>query len=224
MGESFFIFLFIVAILWLLVIPIIGALIGRPKGRGVLGFVLGLLLGPIGLIIVALVGPTEAQKKIDARLAAHASFGGSSTHSNSGDGRSKCKKCGQLLGGSICKSCGASNPHYNILAASIESNTSASDSVPLKPRTNSNGFAIPASIFSVIAIFQALFGWFMVFLFGDWSAGFGGAFSLSSVAIFIGLAAFILGLVSLAKKDKSRILAISLSGLGLLLAASLLLV
>jgi hypothetical protein len=64
----------------------------------------------------------------------------------------------------------------------------------------------------------------MVYFFGDWAAGFGGVFSLSSVAIFIGLAGFILGLVSLVKKDKSRVLAISLSSVGLLLAASLLLI
>ena len=223
MEEQFVGFLFIIAAIWLIVVPIIGALIGRPKGRGVLGYVLGFLLGPIGLIVVALVGPTEAQKRIDERKSAHATLGSRSTLSNDGDGQSNCKKCAQPLTGSICKSCGASNPEYSPLNATTESITTSA-STPLKPRAKSNGYAVPAIIFSVIAIFQGLFGWLMVYFFGDWAAGFGGAFSLSSVAIFIGLAAFILGLVSLAKKDKSRVLAISLSSAGLLLAASLLLI
>jgi heme A synthase len=224
MDDTWFFFILIVSMLWLIFIPIIGALIGRPKGRGVLGYVLGLLLGPIGLIVAAIVGPTEEQKRIDARKAAHATLGNSAVASVDGDGQSNCKKCAQPLTANICRACGASNPEYSPFMANPESISTAGASAPLKPRAKSNGFAIPAIIFSVIAIFQSLFGWTMVYFFGDWAAGFGGAFSLSSVAIFIGFSACILGIVSLAKKDKSRILAVSLSTAGLLLAASLLLV
>ena len=40
----------------ILLMPLIGLLIGKNKGRGCEGFFFGLLLGPIGWVITALLG------------------------------------------------------------------------------------------------------------------------------------------------------------------------
>lgn len=46
-------------VIWL-VCALLGLLIGQPKGKGGLGFLLGLFLGVIGLIIIAVAKPAEA--------------------------------------------------------------------------------------------------------------------------------------------------------------------
>jgi hypothetical protein len=48
----------ILYVLWLGIGGGVGALIGSSKGRGPLGFVLGLVLGPIGWVIMALLAPS----------------------------------------------------------------------------------------------------------------------------------------------------------------------
>lgn len=45
-----------VIFIWL-IMPIIGLFIGKTKGHGFLGFILGFLLGPIGLVIIAIMKP-----------------------------------------------------------------------------------------------------------------------------------------------------------------------
>src|SRR4051795_12492973 len=52
-----------------LVFGFIGLLIGNSKNMGCAGFMLGVLLGPIGLIIIAVMGnkPTSTLDKIQAR-------------------------------------------------------------------------------------------------------------------------------------------------------------
>lgn len=55
----------------LLVCATIGALVGGPKGRSGSGFALGLLLGPIGIVIVAVMSPAPViQQRRDQALAA----------------------------------------------------------------------------------------------------------------------------------------------------------
>jgi len=48
----------LIIFLWFL-FPILGAIIGYKKGRGILGFSLGLLLGVIGLIIILILQPVN---------------------------------------------------------------------------------------------------------------------------------------------------------------------
>lgn len=52
----------LVIIAWL-ILPIIGIFIGKTKGHGFLGFLLGFLLGPIGLIIIAVMTPAEMSRR-----------------------------------------------------------------------------------------------------------------------------------------------------------------
>jgi hypothetical protein len=47
----------IIVLVALVVMPGIGYLIGRPKGLGLAGLLLGLFLGPIGWIITAVLRP-----------------------------------------------------------------------------------------------------------------------------------------------------------------------
>jgi hypothetical protein len=54
-------------VLWLLSASV-GGLIGRPKGIGSLGFVLGTFLGPLGWLIVLLL-PGDPVRRITARPA-----------------------------------------------------------------------------------------------------------------------------------------------------------
>ena len=50
-----------IVLLWL-VLGFIGALIGKEKGRTGDGFCLGILLGPIGLIIIFLLAPAGGRR------------------------------------------------------------------------------------------------------------------------------------------------------------------
>jgi hypothetical protein len=54
-----------ITFIWL-AFAVIGAIIGSRKGRLAMGIVWSLLLGPIGLIIVAVTPKTEAQQVKDA--------------------------------------------------------------------------------------------------------------------------------------------------------------
>ena len=51
-----------IAVLIYLVFAVIGAFIGHQRGRPVAGFFLGLLLGPIGLIVVLFVRPSHDEQ------------------------------------------------------------------------------------------------------------------------------------------------------------------
>ena len=68
-------------IIWVIIMSLIGAAIGARRGRGEAGFLFGLLLGPLGWVII-LIGP---------------------------DYRRKCPECGGILEGDYpkCKHCGA---------------------------------------------------------------------------------------------------------------------
>jgi hypothetical protein len=50
-----------VAVFWILPI-VVGSLVGNRKGRLVLGLVLAVLLGWIGVIIIAVIPPTRAER------------------------------------------------------------------------------------------------------------------------------------------------------------------
>lgn len=63
----------VIIFLWAAVGAVVGYIIGSPKGRGADGLVLGLLLGWIGWIIVAVLQPSvEAQARRDVAVAAAA--------------------------------------------------------------------------------------------------------------------------------------------------------
>lgn len=51
----------VIVLLWL-ILGFIGALIGKEKGRTGDGFCLGILLGPIGIIIIFLLGPAGGRR------------------------------------------------------------------------------------------------------------------------------------------------------------------
>ena len=62
-----------VLVVALLVCAFIGMAVGNSKGRGGLGFLLGLVFGVFGLIVIAVLGPTpEAQARRDLQVAAAA--------------------------------------------------------------------------------------------------------------------------------------------------------
>lgn len=98
---------------WLILGPLVGAAVGQRKGRAGAGFFFGLLLGPIGWLIVAL-GPDLAP----ARLC-------SACKGKVPDGATKCMHCGSDLAAEPapgvrdsanlrCDSCGKTYPskHY----------------------------------------------------------------------------------------------------------------
>jgi hypothetical protein len=64
-------FLMLFVLIWVIVGGGIGAAIGSPKGRGGVGFFLGLFLGFIGWIIVAVIEPSGEQRLIRATELAH---------------------------------------------------------------------------------------------------------------------------------------------------------
>lgn len=92
---SFFVLLVIIAI-GCIIDTLIGAWIGSTKGRTSIGATLGLLLGPIGWIIIALL--SEAQEPTTSRV--------TSRHASRGR---PCQFCGVLVtqGNSICTACGS---------------------------------------------------------------------------------------------------------------------
>lgn len=78
-------------VVWV-VMAIIGAMIGSSKGMGSAGFFLGLLLGPIGWIIVAVLQPSTATAD---RVAV-------------GEGRRPCPHCAEFIRpeANVCRFCG----------------------------------------------------------------------------------------------------------------------
>ena len=59
-----------VVIFAMIACALLGVAIGDTKGRSTIGFWLGVLLGPIGVVIVALTSPTpEAQAKYERNVA-----------------------------------------------------------------------------------------------------------------------------------------------------------
>jgi hypothetical protein len=81
---------------------VLGAMIGSSKGRGGAGFVLGLLLGPLGVIITLFL--KENTEKVEAEALA------------SGDSR-KCPFCAELVKveAKLCKHCGKDLPALDVL-------------------------------------------------------------------------------------------------------------
>jgi hypothetical protein len=71
-------------VIWAFFAALIGVLIGQSKGRAVDGLVLGVLLGPLGWLLIA-VGPNKKPKCPDC--------GGVVV-----SGAKKCKNCGALIG------------------------------------------------------------------------------------------------------------------------------
>lgn len=102
-----------VALLLVVGLPfaIIGSAIGSNKGHAGAGFVLGLLFGPIGLIIVAVIPATpEAEAVRSAQVAA-------ATQVLAGQRLRHCPWCAEVIqpAAIICKHCGrdvpVSEPH-----------------------------------------------------------------------------------------------------------------
>jgi hypothetical protein len=95
--------LVVLLVVGLVVCAFIGKAIGDTKGRGGLGFVLGLVFGVVGLVVIALIHPTvEAQARRDRDLAAAAQASGTSSRLR------PCPWCAELIqpAARICRYCG----------------------------------------------------------------------------------------------------------------------
>lgn len=93
-------------IFWCVIGAVVGLMIGSSKGRAGEGFVLGLLLGVIGWVIIAVMEPsTEVRAQRNAELAAmvHPKEGPMTT-----DARRACPWCAELIlpEAKVCRFCG----------------------------------------------------------------------------------------------------------------------
>lgn len=93
-------------VIWI-VCAVLGGMIGSSKGRGGAGVALGFLLGPIGVIIVAVMSPNKV--KVEQKAVSEG-------------GMRKCPFCAELVKAEalICKHCGKNLPQIEKTAETIQ--------------------------------------------------------------------------------------------------------
>ena len=113
-ARAWFIFTAVMALFGL-----IGWAIGKPKDRGDTGIILGLVLGPIGLVLVALLSPTEDERhrrasKWTATLPSTppGANAAGSVMPQPRDGRVPCPWCAERImpGAKVCRYCSRELP------------------------------------------------------------------------------------------------------------------
>jgi hypothetical protein len=84
--------LLVYSTMWIVIFGLVGALVGRPRGLAVQGFVAGVFLGPIGILLTALSRPRHDNLDRARRRA----------------GMRRCPHCAEWVQGAaaVCRFCG----------------------------------------------------------------------------------------------------------------------